>query len=226
MAKKEIDSFVAALISIKPMISTLKTITDVIAFDPEYNLIYMKPQGKIHDMVVEITDPDMINGASKFTYHLINTVEAVSFNKALKKTKTVSEIKDDKSIQFSTDGYEETLTMIPIDDYNIITKSYQKIFKDKDLTKTLIDFITNSNKYNVLEIGNETFESLKKGKLIKVSSSSGNELLLTKNIFGNIKKTIKIEHSVIEECADSEVVVFKQYEDGYNIYHIIRFLKW
>ena len=49
-------------------------------------------------------------------------------------------------------------------------------------------------------------------------------MFISKSIFGNIKKTIDIEHTVLEADDSSEVIMFRQIEDGFEIYHLLRFL--
>ena len=65
---------------------------------------------------------------------------------------------------------------------------------------------------------------LRNGDLIMEESTSGNSIFISKYIFGNIKKTIDIEHLVIDSDDSSEVVMFRQIEDGFEVYHLIRFL--
>lgn len=223
MAKTQVDSFVAALIDIKSMISNLKLLSNIIAFDPDSSLVYMVPQADIHDCFTIIDDPDISESSKKFTYHIINTVEAVSFNKALKKTKTISDISDDKSIIFTTEGYNESLTMIPIIDYKDVTKSYKRLFKDADLTKSALSTIS-PNYEDWFKINDNDFNRLKNNELVIIESITGNQIYISKSLFGNIKKTEAIYHTVIQHNDSDEVVLFKQVESGYSIYHIIRFL--
>lgn len=223
MAKTQVDSFVASLINIKSMISNLKMLSNIIAFDPDSSLVYMVPQADIHDCFAIIDDPDIMNSSKKFTYHIINTVEAVAFNKALKKTKTVSDIGDDKSINFTTEGYSESLSMIPIDDYKDVTKSYKKLFKDADLTKSALATIS-PNYEDWIRINDNEFNRIKNNELVIVESITGNQIYISKSLFGNIKKTEAIYHTVIQHNESDEVVLFKQIESGYSIYHVIRFL--
>lgn len=224
MAKAPVDSFVAALVEIKSMISNLKLLSNVIAFDPDSSLVYMSPQADIHDCFAVIGDLDMQAASKKFTYHIINTVEAVAFNKALKKTKTKSEINDDKSIRFTTEGYEESLKMIPIDDYRSITKTYRKLFKDEDLTKCALATISTQYE-NWDKINEDDFKKVKNNELVVINSITGDPIYISKSLFGNIKKTESIYHTVIQDNESDQVVLFKQVEDGYSIYHVIRFLK-
>lgn len=224
MAKAPVDSFVAALVEIKSMISNLKLLSNVIAFDPDSSLVYMSPQADIHDCFAVIGDLDMQAASKKFTYHIINTVEAVAFNKALKKTKTKSEINDDKSIKFTTEGYEESLTMIPIEDYRSITKTYRKLFKDEDLTKCALATISTQYE-NWDKISEEDFKKVKNNELVVIYSITGDPIYISKSLFGNIKKTEAIYHTVIQDNESDQVVLFKQVEDGYSIYHVLRFLK-
>lgn len=224
MSKTPVDSFVAALAMIKSMNSNLKLLSNVIAFDPDSPLVYMSPQADIHDCFAIITDLNMQAAANKFTYHIMNTVEAVAFNKALKKTKTKSEILDDKSIKFTTEGYEESLTMIPIDDYRSITKTYRKLFKDEDLTRRALATISTQYE-NWCRISDEDFKKVKNHELVVISSITGDPIYISRSLFGNIKKTEAIYHTVIQDNESDQVVLFKQVEDGYQIYHVIRFLK-
>ena len=225
MAKKEIDSFVEALVNIKGIISNLKILSNVIAFDPNSGLIYMVPQSDMHDCFAVITDHNLLEFANKFTYHIINTVEAVAFNKALKKTKTTSEIKDDKSIYFETEGYEEKLTLQSLEDYKDITKQYRKLFKDVDLTKAaLAADDPDNNNFEWISISENNLDRIKNNELVVETSVTGDPIYISKSLFGNIKKTNYIQHTVIQQNEDNIVVLFKQVEDGYNIYHLIRYL--
>lgn len=221
MAKKEYDHFVTSLIDMKSFISNMKLLTNVIAIDPEQNFVYMTPQNDSHDCFAVITNSDTYKASREFTYHIINTVEAVGFNKALKKSKTVSEILDNKNIRFTTDGYDDVLELISLKDYTDITKRYRKLFKDEDLTKKALAAIYNHD-YKRLSYSNMV--GLRNGDLIMEESTSGNTIFISKYIFGNIKKTIDIEHLVIDSDDSSEVVMFRQIEDGFEVYHLIRFL--
>lgn len=223
MAKTQIDSFVAALIDIKSMISNLKLLSNVIAFDPDSNLVYMIPDGDIHDCFTVIDESDIAESSKKFTYHIINTVEAVAFNKALKKTKTTSEINVDKSISFETEGYSETLKLLPITDYRDVTKMYKKLFKDEELTKSALATIS-SNYEDWCKISEDDLDGIKNNNLVIIHSITGNPIYISKSLFGNVKKTEAIYHTVIQHNPNDEVVLFKQVESGYSIYHVIRFL--
>lgn len=223
MAKKPIDSFVHALVSIKSMISNLKLLSNVIAFDPTSNLIYMAPLNDMHDCFAIMHNSDLIDASKKFQFHIINTVEAVAFNKALKKTKTTCEIKDDKSLFFLTEGYEETLSMLSLSDYKDITKIYAKLFKDEALTKECLNAIYGQS-HIWKDLSSDDMERIRNNELVITNSTSDDIIYISKSIFGNIKKTIGISHTVVQENEGDEVVLFKQSEDGYDIYHIIRFL--
>lgn len=220
MAKKEYDSFVTALIDIKGMISTLKSIANVIAIDLETNIIYIESTNYC-DRVVKIKDPNMLQSSKKFAYHLINTVEAVGFNKALKKTKTVSDISDDKSIIFTTDGYDNKLEMPWISSYQTITKQYRILFKDIQITKLAL----NINPSQCIHMDETLLDDLKHNKLIEIKSDSNNLMFISKAMFGNIKKTQAIYYATVDSKDDTELVVFIQIEDGFEIYSIYKFLK-
>lgn len=224
MAKKEYDSFVTALINLKGMVSNLKLLSHVIAFENNSQLVYMSPMNDMHDCFAIIKDPTLIAASEKFQWHILNTTEAVSFNKALKKTKTVSELKDDKTISFSTEGYDETLSLLPIDDYNSITKTYQKLFKDVDLTKECLRAIY-GNSHNWVSLNSDDMEKLKNNALIVVSTEYGDNIYISKTLFGNIKKTHLIQYTVIQLNESDMVMLFRQCEDGYDIYHVFRFLR-
>ncbi len=221
MAKKEYDHFVTALIDMKSFISNMKLLTSVIAIDPEQNFVYMTPHNDSHDCFAVITNSDTYSASREFTYHIINTVEAVGFNKALKKSKTVSEILDNKNIKFTTDGYDDVLELRSLEDYTDITKRYRKLFKDEKLTKKALAAIYD---HGYKKISYPNMVGLQNGDLIMEESSSGNTMFISKSIFGNIKKTIGIEHIVLEADDSSEVIMFRQIEDGFEIYHLLRFL--
>lgn len=223
MAKKEYDSFVTALIGIKDMMSNLKMLADVVAFEPDCGIVYMYLQDSIQECYAVITDDDILKSADKFTYHLLNTVETVGFNKALKKTKTVSEIKDDGSIYFSTDGYETILSLPKLDDYHQFTSKYHRLFKDIDLTREC--FAITTDDINWVKISESNMDALKANHLICINTSNGTPMWISKGLFGNIKKTNEIYHMVIQESDYDEIVLFRQVENGYDIYHVLRFLK-
>lgn len=221
MAKKEYDHFVTALIDMKSFISNMKLLTNVIAIDPEQNFVYMTPHNDSHDCFAVITNSDAYSASREFTYHIINTVEAVGFNKALKKSKSVSEILDNKNIRFTTEGYDEVLELRILEDYTDITKRYRKLFKDEELTKKALAAIYDHGYKRISELN---MIDLKNGDLIIEKSENDNPMFISKSIFGNVKKTIGIEHTVLEADDSSEVVMFRQIEDGFEIYHLLRFL--
>ena len=221
MAKKEYDHFVTALIDMKSFISNMKLLTNVIAIDPEQNFVYMTPHNDSHDCFAVITNSDAYSASREFTYHIINTVEAVGFNKALKKSKSVSEILDNKNIRFTTEGYDEVLELRTLEDYTDITKRYRKLFKDEELTKKALAAIYDHGYKRISELN---MIDLKNGDLIIEKSENDNPMFISKSIFGNVKKTIGIEHTVLEADDSSEVVMFRQIEDGFEIYHLLRFL--
>lgn len=221
MAKKEYDSFVVALISLKDMISTLKTHGTVIGFDDTSNIIYVTGGNSAYDKFAKITDETIFTSSRKFLFHLLSTVDVVSFNKALKKTKTISEICDDNSIKFSTDGYEVQLSLPELPKMNMITSKYNMLFKNLEVTKNIMRIESD----DFIRISDEDLEALQSNKLVGINSSTGNLMYITKAIFGNIKKTQSISHAVISSNQFDEIVLFKQEEAGFEVYTVIRFLR-
>lgn len=223
MPKKEYDSFVTALINLKGMISNLKMLSHVIAFDAHSPLVYMTSATDMHDCFTIMNDRSIIEAADKFQYHIINTVDVVAFNKALKKSKTVSEIKDDKTIFFSTEGYEETLSIYPLPDYANLTKTYQKLFRDSALTKGCLNAVYDEST-EWIALTEFDIDGMRNNELVISITSTDDTVYISKSLFGNIKKTLSISHTVIQKNESDIVVLFRQCEDGYTIYHVLRFL--
>ena len=223
MAKVNVDPKVSALIKIKSMISNMRIYSLVIAFDNISNLVYMTPNGEAGECFGIISDPELCLSVKEFHNHMINTPEAVGFNKALKKTMTKVEECEDKSFLFTTDGYTESLTMPYLEDYASITKNYSKLFKDKEITKKCLNAVY-GNSSEWIYVNEDDLNRLKNNELVILMSSTSNQIFVSKSIFGGLKKTKSLSHTVIQTEEDSELVLFRLEEDGYCIYKLIRYL--
>ena len=223
MAKVNVDPKVSALIKIKSMISNMRIYSLVIAFDNISNLVYMTPNGEAGECFGIISDPELCLSVKEFHNHMINTPEAVGFNKALKKTMTKVEECEDKSFLFTTDGYTESLTMPYLEDYASITKNYSKLFKDKEITKECLNAVY-GNSSEWIYVNEDDLNRLKNNELVILMSSTSNQIFVSKSIFGGLKKTKSLSHTVIQTEEDSELVLFRLEEDGYCIYKLIRYL--
>ena len=223
MAKVNVDPKVSALIKIKSMISNMRIYSLVIAFDSISNLVYMTPNGEAGECFGIISDPELCLSVKEFYNHMINTPEAVGFNKALKKTMTKVEECEDKSFLFTTDGYTESLTMPYLEDYTSITKNYSKLFKDKEITKECLNAVY-GNSSEWIYVNEDDLNRLKNNELVILMSSTSDQIFVSKSIFGGLKKTKSLSHTVIQTEEDSELVLFRLEEDGYCIYKLIRYL--
>lgn len=223
MGKSKIDPKVSALVKIKSMISNMRIYSLVIAFDNISNLVYMTPNGEAGECFGIISDPELCLSVKEFHNHMIITPEAVGFNKALKKTMTKVEECEDKSFLFTTDGYTESLTMPYLEDYASITKNYSKLFKDKEITKECLNAIY-GNSSEWIYVNEDDLNRLKNNELVILMSSTSDQIFVSKSIFGGLKKTKSLSHTVIQTDEDSELVLFRLEEDGYCIYKLIRYL--
>ena len=223
MGKSKIDPKISALIKIKSMISNMRIHSLVIAFDNISNLVYMTPNGETGECFGIISDPELCLSVKEFHNHMINTPEAVGFNKALKKTMTKVEECEDKSFLFTTDGYTESLTMPYLEDYASITKNYSKLFKDKEITKECLNAVY-GNSSEWIYVNEDDLNRLKNNELVILMSSTSDQIFVSKSIFGGLKKTKSLSHTVIQTEEDSELVLFRLEEDGYCIYKLIRYL--
>ena len=223
MGKSKINPKVSALIKIKSMISNMRIYSLVIAFDNISNLVYMTPNGEAGECFGIISDPELCLSVKEFHNHMINTPEAVGFNKALKKTMTKVEECEDKSFLFTTDGYTESLTMPYLEDYASITKNYSKLFKDKEITKECLNAVY-GNSSEWIYVNEDDINRLKNNELVILMSSTSDQIFVSKSIFGGLKKTKSLSHTVIQTEEDSELVLFRLEEDGYYIYKLIRYL--
>ena len=223
MAKVNVDPKVSALIKIKSMISNMRIYSLVIAFDNISNLVYMTPNGEAGECFGIISDPELCLSVKEFHNHMINTPEAVGFNKALKKTMTKVEECEDKSFLFTTDGYTESLTMPYLEDYASITKNYSKLFKDKEITKECLNAVY-GNSSEWIYVNEDDLNRLKNNELVILMSSTSDQIFVSKSIFGGLKKIKSLSHTVIQTEEDSELVLFRLEEDGYCIYKLIRYL--
>ena len=223
MGKSKINPKVSALIKIKSMISNMRIYSLVIAFDNISNLVYMTPNGEAGECFGIISDPELCLSVKEFHNHMINTPEAVGFNKALKKTMTKVEECEDKSFLFTTDGYIESLTMPYLEDYASITKNYSKLFKDKEITKECLNAVY-GNSSEWIYVTEDDLNRLKNNELVILMSSTSDQIFVSKSIFGGLKKTKSLSHTVIQTEEDSELVLFRLEEDGYCIYKLIRYL--
>ena len=223
MAKVNVDPKVSALIKIKSMISNMRIYSLVIAFDNISNLVYMTPNGEAGECFGIISDPELCLSVKEFYNHMIITPEAVGFNKALKKTMTKVEECEDKSFLFTTDGYTESLTMPYLEDYASITKNYSKLFKDKEITKECLNAVY-GNSSEWIYVNEDDLNRLKNNELVILMSSTSDQIFVSKSIFGGLKKTKSLSHTVIQTEEDSELVLFRLEEDGYYIYKLIRYL--
>ena len=223
MAKVNVDPKVSALIKIKSMISNMRIYSLVIAFDNISNLVYMTPNGEAGECFGIISDPELCLSVKEFHNHMIITPEAVGFNKALKKTMTKVEECEDKSFLFTTDGYTESLTMPYLEDYASITKNYSKLFKDKEITKECLNAVY-GNSSEWIYVNEDDLNRLKNNELVILMSSTSDQIFVSKSIFGGLKKTKSLSHTVIQTEEDSELVLFRLEEDGYCIYKLIRYL--
>ena len=223
MGKSKINPKVSALVNLKSMISNMRIYSLVIAFDNISNLVYMTPNGEAGECFGIISDPELCLSVKEFHNHMIITPEAVGFNKALKKTMTKVEECEDKSFLFTTDGYTESLTMPYLEDYASITKNYSKLFKDKEITKECLNAIY-GNSSEWIYVNEDDLNRLKNNELVILMSSTSDQIFVSKSIFGGLKKTKSLSHTVIQTDEDSELVLFKLEEDGYCIYKLIRYL--
>ena len=223
MGKSKINPKVSALIKIKSMISNMRIYSLVIAFDNISNLVYMTPNGEAGECFGIISDPELCLSVKEFHNHMIITPEAVGFNKALKKTMTKVEECEDKSFLFTTDGYTESLTMPYLEDYASITKNYSKLFKDKEITKECLNAVY-GNSSEWIYVNEDDLNRLKNNELVILMSSTSDQIFVSKSIFGGLKKTKSLSHTVIQTDEDSELVLFRLEEDGYCIYKLIRYL--
>ena len=223
MGKSKINPKVSALIKIKSMISNMRIYSLVIAFDNISNLVYMTPNGEAGECFGIISDPELCLSVKEFHNHMIITPEAVGFNKALKKTMTKVEECEDKSFLFTTDGYTESLTMPYLEDYASITKNYSKLFKDKEITKECLNAIY-GNSSEWIYVNEDDLNRLKNNELVILMSSTSDQIFVSKSIFGGLKKTKSLSHTVIQTEEDSELVLFRLEKDGYCIYKLIRYL--
>ena len=223
MAKVNVDPKVSALIKIKSMISNMRIYSLVIAFDNISNLVYMTPNGEAGECFGIISDPELCLSVKEFHNHMIITPEAVGFNKALKKTMTKVEECEDKSFLFTTDGYTESLTMPYLEDYASITNNYSKLFKDKEITKECLNAVY-GNSSEWIYVNEDDLNRLKNNELVILMSSTSDQIFVSKSIFGGLKKTKSLSHTVIQTEEDSELVLFRLEEDGYCIYKLIRYL--
>ena len=223
MGKSKINPKVSALIKIKSMISNMRIYSLVIAFDNISNLVYMTPNGEAGECFGIISDPELCLSVKEFHNHMINTPEAVGFNKALKKTMTKVEECEDKSFLFTTDGYTESLTMPYLEDYASITKNYSKLFKDKEITKECLNAVY-GNSSEWIYVNEDDLNRLKNNELVILMSSTSDQIFVSKSIFGGLKKTKSLSHTVIQTEEDSELVLFRLEEDRYCIYKLIRYL--
>lgn len=223
MGKSKINPKVSALIKIKSMISNMRIYSLVIAFDNISNLVYMTPNGEAGECFGIISDPELCLSVKEFHDHMIITPEAVGFNKALKKTMTKVEECEDKSFLFTTDGYTESLTMPYLEDYASITKNYSKLFKDKEITKECLNAVY-GNSSEWIYVNEDDLNRLKNNELVILMSSTSDQIFVSKSIFGGLKKTKSLSHTVIQTDEDSELVLFRLEEDGYCIYKLIRYL--
>ena len=223
MAKNEINPRISDLVTLKSMISNLKLQSNIIAFDPDSFLIYMTPNDGTGECFGIIYDPELIKASKSFYHYLINTPDVVAFNKALKKTKTQVELNNDKSLSYKTDGYQDTLNISYLDDYTDITKMYSKLFKDKEITKNCLKAAYEEN-MNWMIISNHDFDRIKNNELVIINSITGDPIFISKSIFGGLKKTKSLSHTVVKSEEDNELVLFKLEEDGYCIYKLIRYL--
>lgn len=223
MGKSKINPKVSALVKIKSMISNMRIYSLVIAFDNISNLVYMTPNGEAGECFGIISDPELCLSVKEFYNHMIITPEAVGFNKALKKTMTKVEECEDKSFLFTTDGYTESLTMPYLEDYASITKNYSKLFKDKEITKECLNAVY-GNSSEWIYVNEDDLNRLKNNELVILMSSTSDQIFVSKSIFGGLKKTKSLSHTVIQTEEDSELVLFRLEEDGYCIYKLIRYL--
>ena len=223
MAKNEINPRISDLVTLKSMISNLKLQSNIIAFDPDSFLIYMTPNDGTGECFGIIYDTELIKASKSFYHYLINTPDVVAFNKALKKTKTQVVLNDDKSLSYKTDGYQDTLNISYLDDYTDITKMYSKLFKDKEITKNCLKAAYEENT-NWMIINDHDFNRIKNNELVIINSITGDPIFISKSIFGGLKKTKLLSHTVVKSEEDNELVLFKLEEDGYCIYKLIRYL--
>ena len=223
MGKSKINPKVSALVNLKSMISNMRIYSLVIAFDNISNLVYMAPNGEAGECFGIISDPELCLSVKEFYNHMIITPEAVGFNKALKKTMTKVEECEDKSFLFTTDGYTESLTMPYLEDYASITKNYSKLFKDKEITKECLNAVY-GNSSEWIYVTEDDLNRLKNNELVILMSSTSDQIFVSKSIFGGLKKTKSLSHTVIQTEEDSELVLFRLEEDGYCIYKLIRYL--
>ena len=227
MAKKPVNPYVEQLIAYAKMNSLLRQFTDVtvISSKPYENreFVYMKPRedSPIDRFAVLRIPGDLFRG------FIVNTVELGSFNKCLKKTMTECEQKSDRTLVFTTpgkgdDGGDAVFTLPYIEDEGQVTAQYHKLFKDQAISTSALSAVLDDDRWSTID--EHIIAELQNNQLIPVLLDNGEEAYITKALFGQMRKTGQIQYCTLKNEGDTSVVMFRQWEEYGDIYHIARFV--
>lgn len=229
---KEYDPYVIQLMGIKSIISQARSYGLVCCFDADAAMVYIQSNdGLPIERFIHITDPTMDVGLLKNL--LVNVPEFTSEMKYVRKTRSVGQFIGWKTGAFegfinvrskTSDGeHEWKINCLTKAAMNNFMRTYQILGRDEALSGEILGAITNPTHWDVLST--EDLDSLRNNELLMVELEDGLSAMISKAIFGNIKKTQSIELHLLDEEKDNFLVLFKQVEDGYNVHHICRFLK-
>lgn len=232
--KSEIDPRVKALVDSKQLITKIRSLSD--AFLIHGSTIFLKPDSDIHEEIITLNTIPMKEIGEIFNGYLFNAVEASAFNKALKKTKTVVEEIADQGLKFSTDGYEETLTLVHMADAKDLNAlhhedqflRFYRFMKDEGLRKSVMEAIS-SISIPWVKVNYTDIDDIRENKVVQFFSPDGYLMCLSKSLLGSMRKTSQYSiyyHIIDNPDDDNFVTIFKEVDDcGFTVYHVVRYLK-
>lgn len=231
MAKVQADPYVLAFLDFKPIVSKLKQLAQVICVDTPSELI--GTCSVIH-MIGNVLPVDRFaitdNCFQVFSHYLINTEAFIAFSKNVKKTKTTATVepsKDDSPILVY-----HNLDKVPdmadfhiksVNNRTVITAEYHLFCKDLNISKLAMDAALNMDKFPWEALSEHEMQELIDGNSVELVTENG-PLMVSKALFGQVKKTKRIAYLVLDEDSDTQLVMFCQWEDGCRIFTMARFL--
>ena len=225
MAKKEYDKYVLQALNIKPIISQIRNFIDIAVLDcDEIPLMYLSScDGLPVDRFIIIDDPTLVY--SDMNHLLINTGEFISASKSIKKSMSYGKIENDWLNIYQNEEDESPVYSAKYANdkilHRFISDKYKLFSKDVKGTKEILKAVGTPEGFVLFT--EEMMNQLRGNEIINLTTEKYTAMI-SKALFGNIKKTESIGVREVGESNDSSLLLFKQVEDEYTLYTLCRFL--
>lgn len=229
MAKTPVDPIIQQFLDLKPVISKIRQLGKLVVFE--------QSQAHIFGYIINDAAWDQFvildsNTISDLCGCLITPETYIGFAKDVRKTKTKAErIQTNQSdrilsaFRFSNPGEENELTLTKCDDITLVTKDYNLFMRDPRISKLAVDTALTMwsddacgwvTAYDIMRLAS--------GESLEISCEYG-VMVISRAIFGQMKKTQYLGWKIIDSDEDTFIVLFTQKESDCTIFTLARFLK-